>query len=474
MIWLQPAAWLGLAALVAPLLIHLLVHRRSEPLAFPTLRFLRPTRLASLRRHRLDDVALLLVRATILTLAVAALAGPLLLTTARQASWNSRVVRVLIVDPAAPGRSERLARARQEAARAYRSTIIEAADPAEGLRRAVAWLNQAPPARREIVSVAAFAIGAVTEADVQAVPADIGLRFIRGGALPPTRSLPATPVLAWADTQAGNRADTQVGLYVRGVGADLSVRPMIARHRTITLAGERTSVRNAGGTSSAALPIEIAASPGDMATVDAALDAVIQQGAPAPAAGRTARLVIGGAPGALRIRSSGETIHTPWIGDAVARITQDRDVVSSANEISIPADAIPWSAPWQAIAIAANGAPILSAAQAGDRLIVFSGAAAADLLTPVLIRSILDALAPPMDERAAEIVPIAEAQLRAWERPAGPARRPHRRPVQSDIDDDARWLWAAALGLIGVEAWMRRRGQQQNESAGAEVADRVA
>src|SRR6185312_2569980 len=162
MIWLQPAAWLGLAALAAPLLIHLLVHRRSEPLAFPTLRFLRPTRFASLRRQRLDDLALLLVRAAILALAVAALAGPLLVTTSRRTSWNSRVARALVVDPAEPGRAERLAQARQDAATAFRSTIIEASDAAEGIRRAVAWLNEAPPARREIVSIAPLAIGAVT------------------------------------------------------------------------------------------------------------------------------------------------------------------------------------------------------------------------------------------------------------------------------------------------------------------------
>ena len=467
MIWLQPAAWLGLAALAVPLLIHLLVHRRSEPLAFPTLRFLRPTRFASLRRQRPDDLALLLVRAAILALAVAALAGPLLVTTSRRTSWNSRVARALVVDPAEAGRAERLAQARQDAATAFRSTIIEASDAAEGIRRAVAWLNVAPPARREIVSIAPLAIGAVTEADVQAIPVGIGLRFVRTGTLPPARTIPGAPTLTWADTQAGPYERS------RDVGAGLRARPMIARRRTITLAGERTSVRDAGGTSHAALPIDIAAPPADGATLDAALAAVVLQGAPAPAAGRTARLVIEGAPDAPGIRAAVQAIHTPWIGDAIARIMQDRDVAGSANEIGSPVDAIPRSAPWQTIAAAANGAPIVSAAQTRDQLIVFSGAAAADLLTPVLIRSILDALAPPPDSRAAEIVPIAEARLRAWERPAGPAPMPRRQLAQSDIDDDGRWLWAAALGLIALEEWIRRRGRQ-NANEGAEVVDRVA
>jgi len=101
MVWFFPAAWFALAALAAPLVIHLLAHHRARPLAFPTLRFIRPTRLAAIRRRALEDVVLLTARMGILAAAVAAFAGPLLVTPARRASWNARLVRAIVTQPSA-------------------------------------------------------------------------------------------------------------------------------------------------------------------------------------------------------------------------------------------------------------------------------------------------------------------------------------------------------------------------------------
>lgn len=97
-IWQSPSVLFGLAAVAAPILIHILVQRRAERVPFPTLRFLQPTRLAAIRRHVLDDAALLAVRAAILAVAVAALAGPLLITSARREAWERRIVRAVVVD----------------------------------------------------------------------------------------------------------------------------------------------------------------------------------------------------------------------------------------------------------------------------------------------------------------------------------------------------------------------------------------
>src|SRR5439155_23533783 len=85
--------------MAAPILIHLLVQRRAERFPFPTLRFLQPTRLAAIRRHLLEDIPLLLVRAAILAAAVAALAGPLLVTPARRQAWDRLLVRAVATDP---------------------------------------------------------------------------------------------------------------------------------------------------------------------------------------------------------------------------------------------------------------------------------------------------------------------------------------------------------------------------------------
>src|SRR5690242_6105340 len=147
MVWLQPAAWLGLIALAAPLLIHLLVHRRAPALLFPTLRFIAPTRLASMRRHLLDDVPLLVIRGAVLAAATAALAGPLLVTPSRRAAWLTCVARATIVDDDA-----QIDRAREEVAGVFRGTVISAPTIGEGLRRAAAWMADLPAAKREIVA----------------------------------------------------------------------------------------------------------------------------------------------------------------------------------------------------------------------------------------------------------------------------------------------------------------------------------
>ena len=100
--WRHPLALLALVSVVAPILIHILVQRRAERFAFPTLRFIAPTRLAAIRRHLLEDAALLAVRIAILIVAIVALAGPLIVTAARRRAWNQQVVRAVVTDAAAP------------------------------------------------------------------------------------------------------------------------------------------------------------------------------------------------------------------------------------------------------------------------------------------------------------------------------------------------------------------------------------
>ena len=100
MLWVNPAALFALAAVAAPLLIHLLIQRRAERVPFPTLRFLQPTRLSAIRRQLLDDLPLLAVRVALIAAAVAALAGPLLVTASRKQAWDRRVVRATVKDTA--------------------------------------------------------------------------------------------------------------------------------------------------------------------------------------------------------------------------------------------------------------------------------------------------------------------------------------------------------------------------------------
>ncbi len=352
--------------------------------------------------------------------------------------------------------------ARRESAAAFRSTIVETSDVADGLRRAAAWLDDVPPARREIVCVSPLAIGAVTAADVAAVPRDVGLRFVQRGSPPETRAISSAAVLTGAGNSTGpldRRAEY----------------PAAVQGRTTTLTGSRTSVADAARGLRITLPLDVVAPADAQPLVDAAVTAVLQQRTFTPAAGRTATLLIAGAPDEARVRASAAPIHTPWIGDAVARIARDADVASAAGEVHARATEV--SLPhgtWQPIASGADGEAIATAAQAGNRLLVVSAAPPADLLTPVLIRSILDALSSPTDLRAAEIVPIADSQLRAWERTPGPAQMPAAHGSTDDVSDDRRWMWAAALCLLGLEGWMRGRSDDTAADRAEEKIDRVA
>ena len=105
MTWLHPASWIAVAAVAVPGVIHLLAHRRAERLAFPTLRFIRATRLAAIHRRVLEDLPLLAVRVLIVVSAVAAFAGPLLMTAGRRAAWNGRLVRAIVAAPGTDGPS---------------------------------------------------------------------------------------------------------------------------------------------------------------------------------------------------------------------------------------------------------------------------------------------------------------------------------------------------------------------------------
>jgi hypothetical protein len=97
--WLNPWAWLGIATLAVPVLVHLLERNRARVRRIATLRFLEATPPASTRPTRITDPLLLLVRLLILAVAVTALARPT--ATANPASALGQeppLTRVILVD----------------------------------------------------------------------------------------------------------------------------------------------------------------------------------------------------------------------------------------------------------------------------------------------------------------------------------------------------------------------------------------
>ena len=486
MLWLNPFALLALASVALPILIHLMIQRRAERFPFPTLRFLQPTRLAAIRRHLIEDLPLLAVRMAVLAAAVAAAAGPLLVTPARRQAWDRRMVRAVVTDdvarhvegrdreggpaasaPEAPGRaSSKLDGSVEERRRespALQRTFSGVAIP-DGIRRAIVWLGTAPPARREIVIASPFPIGSITPADVAAIPAGIGVRFERTGTLPRTRIVPGGRVLT----------------------------PDGARAREVTFDGDRTSVRDTLTAEPLAWPIDVVAATADQPAIDAAIAAVLSQRVWAGPPDRRARLILltlTTVEADLKVRTTSEdpqvrttpkvvqafrpaVIQQPWMADAVSRIAADRDLRDAASRVAAGlSDAAFAVAPWQILTSAADGRPLAVAAGLPDRLFVASAARAADVATPLLLRAIANAIAVPPDLQPAEVVPIADDVLQRWSRAAAPLSSPR---IQSVDEDDRRWLWLAALLLMALEVWMRRARTAEHVSQGRHEDARVA
>ena len=204
-VWSNPVALAGLVLLAGPVVVHLLLRHRAPRIRFPSLRFVRASRPAAVRLRLPSDTVLLLIRLAIVALAVFALAQPLLFTRARVSAWNARTARAVVVDSSESMRP--LESLSAEAARAERGSAaftFEIADGnlGKGMLRAAEALRHAPPARGEIVVVSDFQWGSIRPSDLQMIPPEIGLRFIRVGTDGMKRRTQAVSVVgATADEQ---------------------------------------------------------------------------------------------------------------------------------------------------------------------------------------------------------------------------------------------------------------------------------
>ncbi|MCR4373783.1 MAG: BatA domain-containing protein, partial [Acidobacteria bacterium] len=203
MTWLAPWAFAGLVALAGPLLVHWLARHQADRLRFPTLQFLVHAPPVSVRRHRVRDVPLLVVRSLIVVAAVAALAQPVLRGPAAPAAQPARAIvldtSVSLQRPRTDGRAgaavarEAIDVLAAEARREGAPVLVDpAADVAAGVARAAAWLAR-QPAPRELVVVSDFQVGALVAADLDVVPADAGVRLVP---VPVSGPVPAAPAPA--------------------------------------------------------------------------------------------------------------------------------------------------------------------------------------------------------------------------------------------------------------------------------------
>ena len=98
MVWLAPAALLGLTAVLLPIAIHLLWRRTARRVVVPTTRFVEDGQASATRVRPPADLPLLLVRMGIVAAAALALAQPLLMTSGRERAAAATIARAVVVD----------------------------------------------------------------------------------------------------------------------------------------------------------------------------------------------------------------------------------------------------------------------------------------------------------------------------------------------------------------------------------------
>src|ERR687891_122402 len=97
MSFLSPLFFVGLGAIVIPVLVHLIQRERKRVVEFPSLMFIRRIPYQSVRRRRIRHWWLLLMRAVAIALLVAAFARPFFRQSAIAAAASSGAREVVIL-----------------------------------------------------------------------------------------------------------------------------------------------------------------------------------------------------------------------------------------------------------------------------------------------------------------------------------------------------------------------------------------
>jgi len=419
--WLTPWALAGLALLAVPIAIHLVGRPPRRRVVVPSLRPVAATVPRLARRRAVRDPWLLALRLGLLGAAVVAAAGPLVVSASRRAGWASRVVRAIVVDGGAAARGALEARATAARDGALASEVVVAEPLDAGVGRAVAWLAQQPPARREIVFVGDGRWGSLSPTVRDVVPAAIGLRL--------ARVEPTTPA-----------ADSRLWR-----GADSDGRPRAARVAVATTADGRTSTTTTP-VELPVIPLTLESAGADRAWLAAVREAVLGEGwfLREPPTWQAIALRWPGAPVADEaLRALDDADRSRLVPLAVAMLDG-----AAAEATAVPTAPIAPTAPWSAL----GGG--LSAVRTGESLIVRFEAAPTPATVESAVRAALAVAVGQDDTPRADGGAWDAAFVAAFERPADAAADG---TGTGDEPRDARWLWlVVAVGVI-VESTARRR-----------------
>lgn len=394
MAWLSPAAFVGLAAVAGPILVHLLRRRQARRIVVPSVRFVVEAAESSVHFRRISDPVLLTVRITVIVAAVVSLARPLLITEARTAKWAERVSRAVLLDTSESARgaiTDEAIAAESNGADPVRR--VNARDVGSGLRRAAAWLAHAPPSRREIVVLSDFQRGALTASDLAAVPSEIGIRLIRG-----------VPSSASDDRVRWRVLSPQAALSGE---ADLASESTTASYRFV---------------SPSWTGLEVVTAPAHANEVTALRRVLSRAGVQAPVAERPISVRFAGAPD----RSAGEPVDSDWTfgaGQRLLEATRRLDVALNVSSVD-------------------------------GTLLVDVGSGPSSLAAAQVAAAALNARIDPATFTERETALIPPETLVAWSRePAAPDTGDWTRTDSSD----GRYFWVLVLLLLGLESLLRGR-----------------
>jgi hypothetical protein len=441
--WLNPGALLALPVAALPVFIHLLRTHHARRVPFPSLRFVQPSRTAAVRMRLPSDVLLMMVRVAVVALGVAALAGPIVLSETRVAAWNSRTARAVVVDVsdsmrAADGSGVAPEAAAVEAAAAELRTAtygrrIEADDLDVGLARASAWLVTSPPARREIVVISDLQRGTLSGSRTLGIPEGAGLRFI--------------PI--------GRRAESTTFEGTRLLGAG-GIAP---REQSIQATAEATAVAMQSRAGAENAGLRLIAPAGAAQSVSRLLRAVAIAGAPA---GSTDEPIAIQFPGVAAGPIAATPIQPGWMLRTVLRLLGNPAVAGFASSAPSAVETA-----WTTLALTPDGRPLLRAAASGSELLLEVGAPADGLFAAEVVRAVLTARLDRAGYDEHEVGRLAAALVNALTRQPGSVTRDAWRTADSS---DARWLWLAAIVLLGVEQWLRARSMRDRNQEAVRAA----
>jgi hypothetical protein len=430
---------LAFVALLVPVAIHLLVRAPARLLDFPSLRFVRAAPVRASRHRLLSDPGLLAVRMAIVAAAAAAFLETLPAAPWQHRAWNARLVRAVVVDA-------RVATSTPSAADpgpSHAATRIDSANLADGVGRALSWLADAAPARRELVVVSDFPLGSVERLGLHAVPRHVGVRLVRAECGRPPVDVELRTMRA--PEAGGARADRLLR-----VSTDAEVTQV----RTASAPrGEAVRIEDApGGVRLPDLALELVAAPADRLAVRAAAVAALQFDLPVAADAAARPVVVAGAGATL---PPARALCAPWMGTVGRAIAADTDLSPEPPPASSSTQ--PGAdGPWVVVLRGKDAVPLVRvAARAGDpcALLVHTTLAPSSVEWPLLVHRVLRARDPAPAFDAAESAFTTEADLRRLSRPPGEVGRHE----FSQERRSGRLSWLAALGLLIAEWWLRRR-----------------